>query len=390
VLSGLSPSRAPEATRAAWRSTWSTLEYVVNGLLFLLIGLTLGVTALVEHLPAIALAVAVVLVARALAVVPVVFLLERVASVPRVGRRNEAVLVWGGLRGGVALALALALPEDLADRELLVSLTGGVVLATLLLNATTIQALVHRLGLDRPSGAERFLTAVSQLAALEAARQRLDELGLGEDAAALDRSLQEARAALADLELDDDEQVRAVVSRGLQVERTTYQLLSDAGMLPPPVARVLLHEVDDEVDELTAMGPRHRLGEHARGHRRDVVVRRLLERLPGPAGEDREHDDHAEATARRLAARRTVEALVLFDELPGIAPDTVRRAREVFERWEGEAQARLESLDAGDPATTARLRAQQAAVVGELEGARALRELVDTGVLPERAGDDAS
>jgi CPA1 family monovalent cation:H+ antiporter len=61
------------------------------------------------------LAAVVVLAARALAVVPVVWLLERVAHIPRLGRRNEAVLIWGGLRGGVALALALALPEELAS-----------------------------------------------------------------------------------------------------------------------------------------------------------------------------------------------------------------------------------------------------------------------------------
>lgn len=71
------------------------------------------------------------------------------------GARNEAVLVWGGLRGGVALALALALPEELPERELLVALTGGVVMATLLLNVTTISWLVSRLGLDQPSDVDR-------------------------------------------------------------------------------------------------------------------------------------------------------------------------------------------------------------------------------------------
>jgi NhaP-type Na+/H+ or K+/H+ antiporter len=42
----------------------------------------------------------VVLVARAVAIVPLVSALERFARIPPVGRRNEAVLIWGGLRGG--------------------------------------------------------------------------------------------------------------------------------------------------------------------------------------------------------------------------------------------------------------------------------------------------
>ncbi|MBW3653439.1 MAG: hypothetical protein KY433_07570, partial [Actinobacteria bacterium] len=111
VLAGLAPSRASAEVREMWEQMWDALDYVANALLFLLIGLVIGPEQLVEHLGPIALAAVVVLVARALAVVPLVWLLERLAHVPRLGWRNEAVLVWGGLRGGVALAL-LAVAND--------------------------------------------------------------------------------------------------------------------------------------------------------------------------------------------------------------------------------------------------------------------------------------
>ena len=151
VIAGLAPSRASAEVREMWDQMWEALDYVANALLFLLIGLVIGVDLLGEHASAILLAVVVVLLARAVAVLPIVWLLEQLAHIPRVGARNEAVLVWGGLRGGVALALALALPEELSERELLVALTGGVVLATLLLNATTIRWLVSRLGSTSPA-----------------------------------------------------------------------------------------------------------------------------------------------------------------------------------------------------------------------------------------------
>jgi Kef-type K+ transport system membrane component KefB len=174
VLAGLAPSRASAEVREMWTQTWEALDYVANAVLFLLIGLVIGPGALLDHAGAILLAAVVVLVARALAVVPVVWLLERVAHIPRLGRRNEAVLIWGGLRGGVALALALALPEELVERELLIALTGGVVLVTLLLNATTIRWLVSRLGLDRPSDADQYVMALAHMSAVEAARREAD------------------------------------------------------------------------------------------------------------------------------------------------------------------------------------------------------------------------
>ena len=381
VLSALAPSRASAEVRATWSAFWEALDYVANGVLFLLIGLVLGLTGLVEHAGAIAVAVVAVLLARALAVVPVVWAMERLAGVPRVGRRNEAVLVWGGLRGGVALALALALPEDVADREVLVAMTGGVVLATLLLNATTVGPLVRRLRLDRPTAADAFLAQAATLSSLRTAQRRLEDLGLDSDGV-LDARCTAAQEELRRRRLDHDDELRVVVARGLQVERTTYQALSDAGLLPPPVTRTLLTEVDDEVDELAVRGSLHRLGTGRGRPRAAELLRRLEERLPGPAGEDAHDLAYAEATARRLAARRTLDALELFDDVPGVRPEVVDQARATFRDWEQAAEARLREFDADD--ASEQLRDRQTAVLAEAEAARALRELAETGLLPER------
>jgi monovalent cation:H+ antiporter, CPA1 family len=153
-----------------------------------------------------------VLVARALAVVPVVTALDRFAVIPRVGLRNEAVLVWGGLRGAVALALALALPTALPERDMLIAMTGGVVLATLLLNATTISRLVHWLGLDEPSRTERFLLTGARLSAIEAARDRLGVLDMDDATveAELEQAATRALEELQRVELSDREE-RSVV-----------------------------------------------------------------------------------------------------------------------------------------------------------------------------------
>jgi len=388
VLSGMAPSRASAEVREAWHQTWEALDYVANALLFLLIGLVLDPAVLVREIGPVLLAVVAVLLARAIAVLPVVWLLERVARVPRVGRRNEAVMVWGGLRGGVALALALALPEDLADRELLVALTGGVVLATLLLNATTIGWLVHRLRLDRPTPSDRFLAGVARLSGIREARERVEELGLGGATAVtehLDRVEQEARDDLHQVELSGDDEQRVVLGRGLHIERQTYQSLSDEGLLPPAVTRTLLSQVDDEVDELSLRSAGHEVGSGRRRRSRlDGVTRWLLGRLPEPAGEDAEELAYAEASARRLAARRTGEALEVFDSVPGIRPEAVQQVRETFVRWEREAEAALDELDERSGGSRRELHERQAMLLARSAASRQRRELAASGLLPER------
>ncbi len=395
VLSGLAPSRASAEVRMMWEELWEALDHVANALLFLLIGLVIGPRLLGEYLAPILLAVAVVVVTRALAVVPVVWALERVAHIPRLGGRNEAVLIWGGLRGGVALALALALPEELAERELLVALTGGVVLATLLINATTIRPLVSRLGLDRPSDADRYLLAVAQVSAVAAARRQADELGLGldpamtEELAARERG---AKARLAALDIAEDQAYRVIVGRGLHVERRTYQALSDQGLLPPAVTRTLLREVDDEIDDLALRGSGHELGatRQAPSGRLERLSRRLVSALPEPAGEDPVDLAYAEATARRLAARRTVQALEVFDHLPGVDHATVEEARRTVTGWEEEAIARLDELDARSGADARALHRAQVRTLAQAAAHREMEELVDSGLLPAEARETAS
>lgn len=389
VLAAAAPVRASEEVRTGWNELWEALGYVANALLFLIIGLAIEPSLFVRYGGAIALAVAAVLVARALGVVPLVWALERLRYIPPVGMRNKVVLVWGGLRGGVALALALALPESLPQRDLFIAMTGGVVLATLLLNATTISALVHRLALDRPSRADQFLAGGAHLAGVRAAREELLSLGLDDPTvlAHLDAAEQTARKALERIDLSDSEELEVVTRRGLFVEHETYQRLSDAGLLPDAVARTLLNEVDDEVERVT-------LGQGGLdpSERKRPRFARVLEALKTllratPAGDPTELA-YAEATARRLAARRTGETLELFSHLPNIDPASVETAKEVFRRWEQKAENELQELDerSGD---TYLLRRRQAEILCQVASENTLSDLADIGLLPERVALEA-
>ena len=64
-------------------------------------------------------------------------------------------MFWGGLRGGLALALVLLLPDTLAEKPLFLALATSVVLATLLVNALTIGPALRWLGIDRLTAEEQ-------------------------------------------------------------------------------------------------------------------------------------------------------------------------------------------------------------------------------------------
>jgi monovalent cation:H+ antiporter, CPA1 family len=391
AMGGMLESRADHAVRDLLHEMWESLGFIANALLFLFIGLALDVDLLVDNATAIGIALVAVLVSRPLAVVPVVTLLERWAHIPKVGQRNSAVIVWGGLRGGVALALALALPEELEQRELFVALTGGVVLATLLINATTISFVVHYLGLDKTSPADEYLEGMARLLAVQTARDRLAKLGFQDDLveAHLNVADIDARDQLFRAHLSEHEEVDVLTLRGLHIQRETYQSLSDAGLLRPIATRTLLQEIDDEIEEVELGSLR--VDAARRGHLPwyGRVHRWLLGRMPKPLGEDLTEVAYIEVSARRLAARKAAEELDLFKSLPAVNTDRVEQAKGTFLHWEKTATVRLEALDQDVEVDRHMLHRRQAKALSRIAAVEILKEMVDAGVLSPAVAEQA-
>ena len=391
VMGSMTESRANREVREILHEFWDALAYIANALLFLFIGLALDFSLIGESLGTIGIATLAVLVARPLAIVPLVWVLERLRVVRKVGIRNSGVLVWGGLRGGVALALALALPPDVPEKATIVAATGGVVLATLLLNATTIRTLVHALGLDRVSRSDQFLGAAARLFAIDATRQRLTELGVDDEV--LDAHLKvaevDSRDNLTRSNLSSEEELNVLILRGLNIERETYQRLSDAGLLPPLATRTLMYEIDDEIEEAeqgalrVEAARRAHLPWYARSHRM------LLGLLPPPLGEDLTKVGYIEISARRLAAQRAAAELENFKSLPNIDPQRIVDARRTFVDWEKAADSRLEQLEKQADVGHGVLRRRQAQALSGITVREVLGDLVATGVISSNVAHDA-
>ena len=129
-------------TRDYVEKFWSLLDEVLNSVLFLLIGLEVLVIAQrVDHVGAALLAIPVTLAARWISVsVPILFL----ARWRSFTKGAIPILTWGGLRGGIAVALALSLPVN-EYKPTILTITYAVVLFSIIVQGLTIKPLVERL-----------------------------------------------------------------------------------------------------------------------------------------------------------------------------------------------------------------------------------------------------
>jgi CPA1 family monovalent cation:H+ antiporter len=134
-----------DQTRTALESFWEYIAFVMNSLVFLLIGLEVHVDSLAHAWRPIFFAIAAVLIGRSLSV----YLLVPVTNifVENIPVRWQHVMVWGGLRGALALALALSLDNIFPYRDRILDLTFGVVVFSILLQGLTVKPLLRVLGL---------------------------------------------------------------------------------------------------------------------------------------------------------------------------------------------------------------------------------------------------
>ncbi|WP_454007511.1 cation:proton antiporter [Alcaligenes sp. Marseille-Q7550] len=188
VISGLvvgstGRTRMSPATFELLTSSWAQMGFLANSLIFLFAAMLIP-RMMAEmtwtQVGLIGLLFVVTLLARAVMVFGVLPLLGRTRFGTRVSRPYRMGILWGGLRGAVSLALALAVTEQHAVphevRQFIGVATTGFVLLTLFVNGMTLRPLIHRLGLDQLTPLERHLRDQAVSLALEDLRDKTEEL----------------------------------------------------------------------------------------------------------------------------------------------------------------------------------------------------------------------
>ncbi len=263
-----SPEIADAKTRLQAYPFWEMVVYLLNGTVFILIGLQLpevlhelkgeSITRLCGQGALISLAVIVV---RIIWVFPATYLPRLLSPKlrqrdPFPGWRNVTIVAWTGMRGVVSLAAALGLPSTMPGRNHIIFFTFCVILATLVVQGLTLPFFIHWLDVRADDAAERE-ERQARLEANRAAMARLEELAREDSIPA--EMVQRLRAEyedrireLKDCQLETNlrdqgftaSPFRRLQSEALKVERQAILGLRNQRVINDEVMRRIEHDLD--------------------------------------------------------------------------------------------------------------------------------------------------
>jgi CPA1 family monovalent cation:H+ antiporter len=140
-----STTSLPGNGRSALETFWEYAAFLVNSLIFILIGIQEAQQHFEGLLLPVLVAIALVTLGRAASIYPLCAVFARTDL--KVDMRHQHILFWGGLRGALALALSLALPRELPHHDAVITITFAVVAFSVFAQGLTITPLLRRLRL---------------------------------------------------------------------------------------------------------------------------------------------------------------------------------------------------------------------------------------------------
>lgn len=257
VTGNIGPKGMSPTTRIAVFNFWEYTAFLANSAVFLLIGFQIDFPDLLDNWQTILWAILAVLVSRAV----VIYLGSGIRQDVRMSWRH--ILFWGGLRGGIALTLALSLPLEIGpQRSTITAMAFGVVLFTLLAQGISMGWLLERLKvIFRSEGQLEYERRHARALASRAGYEHLEELrNIGlisshtwenirdvvwERVEALTEAVQEALHDSPELEIDE---LMTARQRELRAQRSTLGDLRFEGVISDEAHDELVAEIDQALE----------------------------------------------------------------------------------------------------------------------------------------------
>ena len=261
------------ATRMDAQTVWSFVEFMLTSLVFILLGLQMNgilerlssysVGALAAYAGTIALAL---VASRFLWVFPATWLPRAISArireqdpLPPWG--HTTVVAWAGMRGVVSLALALALPENFPERDLVIFLAFTAILSTVLVQGATLRWVIGRLGVigtepGATSSGEAEARKLMARAALQEVGAKADDTAAADVTSLLQQRVRIAEESEADETPEADREHAQLRLRLAAVDASRKALSEQNARIDGETARALHHELDTEERQL-----RSQLGE---------------------------------------------------------------------------------------------------------------------------------
>jgi len=243
-------------TRVTLVTFWGFFVFVINSIIFLLIGIDIHFDKILAFGSSILLAIPAVLVGRAVAVY---LLLLPPLSGERFSMLWRNMIFWGGLHGTIPVALALSL-GDVPLRDQIASMTFGVVLFSLVFQGLSLEFLARRFFRRKDEKRMRYESLIGKRIALKASLEEIERMrGEGEIPTEIaERLSQDIRDLLEDTSeelstlLSEDIERDVLLSAWRKVLLAQKSALKDAarkGYIGDEVASKLMQEVDSELEK---------------------------------------------------------------------------------------------------------------------------------------------
>ncbi|WP_136809307.1 cation:proton antiporter [Desulfosediminicola flagellatus] len=340
---------------------WEMMAYIANTLIFLLVGVIIALRVQLDS-PASWGALFIlfigIMIIRAVSISMFLPLLQRIGL--GITREKSIVLIWGGLRGAVALALALVvaqdrrIPSELGDQILF--LTAGIVVLTLLINGTSMQLVLKWVGLDKLPPAKQstvdkarvhiqremdeLLPTLKENGFFQGADWDQVEQNIGLVAAGTHDFSEEKSASPQELECEFKRRI-------LEAERSNYWWQWGKGLLGGTGTNILIDAVEKALDGQPTITPRPMLQKLWKM----PMIAQLLGKIPFAK------DFAVSVSFDRLALGYDVARGFIYaqdaslERIPQLAPDdtSAERVRKEILKNKRDTYERIEQLRAAFP-----------------------------------------
>ncbi len=385
---------------------WEYFAFMANALIFLLVGLLVDLHALWESLDLLGWVIVAMLLSRFVVIYMIVPFANRFGGSERVERDYQHIMYWGGLRGAVALALVLSLPES-EFKPLLLALTTGAVLFTLVVQGLTIKSLVHKLGLDNPPLGDRLaLPGV----ALDAVLKALDAIPTFEKFSFSNNDINkelvreyEAKALywerkrenIVQTELSQKEEESLLFLESFMIKKKSYYEMFAQGDLSEQDYRDLVHYIDIQVDYLNTYGKIATntmngilLEQLERGFlhllERHFSTTKLLQRY------SRYYTarDYIKTWAEFFGSAAVLSQLPERAKREGISEKSLQQVIATYTKWYSDTKERLEQTASQFPEFVDMMQERRARRLSLFVEVRTIQRYLKNGEITEKMGGD--
>ncbi len=273
IMAGFGRTRISPEVADFLHHFWQMMAHIANTLIFVLVGIIIATRIrldMADWWRSLAVLYLGIQFIRALAVLVFMPLLKRIGV--GITKEKAVVLVWGGLRGAVSLALALIITQDsLIEKELgdqILFLTAGIVVLTIIINSTSMTRVLEKLGLDKLPPAKQASLDKAKYSIRQRLLRDLPQLKNNEflhraNWVALSKPLtdvpESAESQLVGGEISQSELRTAFYRRLLETERQFYWAQFRQGALTGQATAQLVNAVEIALDGEPELAPRNSL-----------------------------------------------------------------------------------------------------------------------------------